>query len=85
MKQLTVGDILSLIKALKNEGMNIKEICSLPVYIGNDDELNGIHCAWDRGLIDADNPSEADRDIIEIINEDCCNIKIKSGKAILIF
>ena len=82
MKQLTLGNILQLVKALKDqEGMTPAEIQALPVYIGDDDELNGIHCAWDRGIIDVDNPEDAY--VVEMINEDRNNHKI-TGKAILI-
>lgn len=42
--QITVGDLEKVIKALKNTyGEEAKNI---PVYIGDDDELNWIHCAW---------------------------------------
>ena len=43
MKQLTVGNLLAFIKQLKDEGMGLTEISNLPIYIGDDDELNGIH------------------------------------------
>ena len=81
MNQLTVGDILSFIKQMQNDGMTLKEIAALPVYLGQDDELNGIHTAWYTNLVDPDNPEDAD--FVELINEDRCNIEIK-GKAILI-
>ena len=81
MKQLTLGAVLQLTSKLQKEGMTIKEITELPVYIGNDDELNGIHTAWYVQPID---PSkEDDADFIELINEDYHNIEIK-GKSILI-
>lgn len=82
MKQLTLGNILQLVKALKDqEGMTLAEIQTLPIYIGDDDELNGIHCAWDRGIVDVNNPDDAY--VVEMINEDRGNHKI-TGKAILI-
>ena len=81
MKQLTLGVILQLVSNLKKEGMTIKEITELPVYIGNDDELNGIHTAWYVQPIDSN--KEDDADFVELINEDRCNFEIK-GKAILI-
>lgn len=81
MKQLKVGDIMYFIKQLQKEGMVLGEIMELPVYLGNDDELNGIHCAWYTNLVDPNNPEDAD--LVEMINEDRCNIEIK-GKAILI-
>lgn len=81
MKQLTMGNILELAVALKEEGMTESEIMSLPVYLGTDDELNGIHTGWYVQPIDPNN--EDDADLVELISEDCCNIKIK-GKSILI-
>ena len=81
MKQLKVGDIMYFIKQLQKEGMVLGEIYELPVYLGQDDKLNGIHTAWYANLIDPDNPEDAD--FVELINEDRCNIKL-DGKAILI-
>lgn len=82
MKQLTFGDLLRLAKALKDqEGMTLAEIHELPIYIGDDDELNGIHCAWDRGIVDVNNPDDAY--VVEMINENRGNHKI-TDKAILI-
>lgn len=79
--QLTLGQILKFINDLQKAGMTTKEISELPVYLGDDDELNGIHCGWYTNLIDSNNP--ADADLVELINEDRCNIELK-GKAILI-
>lgn len=81
MKQLKVGDIMYFIKQLQKEGMNLGEIYELPIYLGDDDELNGIHCAWYANLVNPNNPEDAD--LVEMINEDRCNITIE-GKAILI-
>lgn len=81
MKQLKIGDIMAFVKELQKEGMYLDEIYELPIYLGNDDELNGIHCAWYTNLVDANNPEDAD--FVEMINEDRCNIEIQ-GKAILI-
>lgn len=81
MKQLTLGDILKFTVELQNAGMTNEEIMALPVYLGRDDELNGIHTGWYTNLIDPDN--EDDADFIELINEDRNNIELK-GKAILI-
>ena len=81
MKQLKVGDIMLFIKQLQKEGMVLGEIMEFPIYLGNDDELNGIHCAWYTNFVDPNNPEDAD--LVEMINEDRCNIKIE-GKAILI-
>lgn len=82
MKQLTLGNIMDLVHALVDqEGMKISDVRALPVYIGDDDELNGIHCAWERGIVDVNNPDDAY--LVEMINEDYGNHKITS-KAILI-
>jgi hypothetical protein len=81
MAQLKFGDITAFAKQLQKEGMVLGEIYELPIYIGNDDELNGIHCAWYTNLVDTNN--EDDADLVEMINEDRCNIEIKD-KAILI-
>lgn len=82
MKQLTIGDILTLVSDLKiTTDMTDNEINELPVYIGNDEELNGIHQAFYVGDI---NDSYDDcGDIIDLIESDCCN-GIFIGKAILI-
>ena len=81
MDQLTMGDVLTFCAELRQKGMTMEEIKSLPIYLGNDDELNGIHCGWYTNLVDTNN--EEDADLVELINEDRCNIELK-GKAILI-
>ena len=81
MDQLTMGTIINLIANLQQQGMKLKEIAALPVYLGRDDELNGIHTGWYAQLIDPNN--EDDEYFVELINEDHCNIEIE-GKAILI-
>ena len=79
--QLKMENILAFCAELRSKGMSMEEIKALPVYLGNDDELNGIHCAWYTNLVDINNPEDAD--LVELINEDRCNIEIKD-KAILI-
>lgn len=79
--QLTINHILAFCAELRAQGMTMEEIKALPVYLGNDDELNGIHCGWYTNLVDITNPEDAD--LVELINEDRCNIELK-GKAILI-
>ena len=81
MDQLTMRDVLTFCAELRQKGMTMEEIKSLPIYLGNDDELNGIHCGWYTNLVDTNN--EEDADLVELINEDRCNIELK-GKAILI-
>lgn len=79
--QLTMDNILAFCAELRQKGMTMEEIKELPIYLGNDDELNGIHCGWYTNLVDPNNPEDAD--LVELINEDRCNIELK-GKAILI-
>lgn len=81
MKQLTLGDILKFVAELQRAGMSTKAIASLPIYLGRDDELNGIHTGWYVNLVDSD--EEDDAGFVELINEDRCNIKLE-GKAVLI-
>ena len=81
MGQLTLGQLLDFAAQLRREGMTLEEFRALPIYLGNDDELNGIHCGWYTNLMDVNNPEDAD--LVELINEDRCNIELK-GKAILI-
>ena len=79
--QLTIGAILNVVNALKEQGMTTKEIVKLPIYIGNDDELNGIHTAWYVQPISSD--EENDVDFIRLIAEDRHNVEF-NGNAILI-
>ena len=80
-EQLTIGDILAVITDLEKSGLSIKEISGIPVYLGDDDELNGIHCRWYADLVD---PSDDEsKRYVELINESRNNIPIK-GKALLL-
>lgn len=83
MKQLNVADILACVTRLKKSGMSDQELLTLPVYIGDDDELNGIHCAWEASLLDATDQSDSGKYVLELINEDSGNYPL-IGKAILI-
>lgn len=47
--QLNLGELEAFINAIKTQHPdNYKDI---PIYIGDDDELNGVHCAWYRNYI----------------------------------
>ena len=84
MKQLTMGSIMALVKELQNDGMSLREIYDLPIYLGDDDELNGMHCGWYTNLVDANNTEDADNMyLVKMINADVHCIKL-DGKAILI-
>lgn len=84
MKQLTFGEILEFAEMLQKEkGLTEADVKALPVYIGDDDELNGIHCGFDCQIIDADD--EYDADFVEMINERRGNYKLTGNdSAILI-
>jgi hypothetical protein len=85
MEQLTLGEILKFAKELKANGMTDKEIKALPIYLGDDDELNGIHCGWYTDIIDTDDTEDMNTiGLIDLINDNRCNIKLETGKAILI-
>ena len=78
MEQLTLEKIYLIAKTLLDNG---RDLSQYPIYIGNDDELNGIHCAWYTDILNVDD--EESRDLINMINEDHHCIKVKD-KAILI-
>lgn len=80
MGQLTIGDILMLIISLKKQGMTDDEINALPVYLGDDEEMNGIHTAY---YVESISNDEANSEYVDLINSDCTNVKLK-GTAILI-
>ena len=85
MKQLTLGDLLDFAARLRREGMPLDEFRAMPIYLGDDDELNGIHCGWYTNLVDADDTEDEDNAYtVELINERWGNIKLEKGKAILI-
>lgn len=80
MSQLTLGVILDTVEELKRN-MTDEEIKALPIYLGDDDELNGIHCGWYVDVLTEGDPlSES---MIELINEDGGNIQFQN-KAILV-
>ena len=82
--QLTMNHILAFCAELRKQGMTMEEIKALPIYIGDDDELNGIHCGWYTNLVDANDTEDEDNVYtVELINERRGNIELK-GKAILI-
>lgn len=83
MDQLTINDILELCARLIQKGMTIDEVKALPIYLGDDDELNGIHTGWALDFVDANNTTDEDEWVVEMINEDSHNIKL-DGKAVLI-
>ena len=81
MNQLTLGAILKIAVELRKQGMSDKDIATMLVYIGDDDELNGIHTGWDARYIHEVNDDS--QYFIDMINDNRCNVKFK-GKAVLI-
>lgn len=78
MNQLTLKDIYRLALGLIKKG---EDLSQYPIYLGNDDELNRIHCGWYTNILDVND--EDSQDFIEMINEDSCCIELKN-KGILI-
>ena len=78
MKQLMASDLARLLAKLIKKGEDLEKI---PVYIGDDDELNGIHTAWYCQNVE-ENKKE-DEFYIEMINDDSCNVQFEK-RAILI-
>ena len=84
MDQLTVRDLIYMLEEIrKSKGLKKDELLALPIYLGRDDELNGIHTGWCVDILDTALTNENDVYMIEMINEDRTNVPIK-GKAILI-
>ena len=80
MEQLTLKDIYMVAASLIKQG---EDISKYPVYIGDDDELNGIHCGWYTNIIDVNDDDENNQYLLDMINENRSNNELKS-KAFLI-
>ena len=78
--QLTMQSILEVALKLKKQGLDLSK---LRVYLGNDDELNGVHNAWYCELIENDGEEE-NNCIVELINENIGNNVEDNEKFILI-
>ena len=78
MEQLTLESIYSLAIKLIKKG---EDISQYPIYLGNDDELNGIHCGWYVNILDVEDTDS--KGFIDMINEDRHCIELKD-KGILI-
>ena len=83
MKQLVVKDIFDCVNRLQRGGMNFNDIMELPIYLGDDDELNGIHNGWYCQPIDSTDDDEDTQYIVDMINENMGTTTL-SGKGILI-
>ena len=78
--QLTMQSILEVALKLEKQGLDLSKI---KVFLGNDDELNGIHNAWYCELVE-NNGEEENNCIVELINENIGNNVEENEKFILI-
>ena len=69
MGQLTMLEIYNKALELKNKGVDLSKI---RVYLGNDEELNGVHNAYYCELI-KNNGTEDSNYVVDLINEDFNN------------
>ena len=78
--QLTMQSILEVALKLEEQGLDLSKI---RVFLGNDDELNGVHNAWYCELIE-NNGEEENNCIVDLINENIGNNVEENEKFILI-
>ena len=78
--QLTMQNILEVALKLEKQGLDLSK---LRVYLGDDDELNGIHNAWFCELVENDGEEE-NNCIVDLINENIGNNVEENEKFILI-
>lgn len=68
MEKTTLGDIVDMIHELKNEkGYTEEEIRDMVIYLGDDEELNGVHACYYAGKLDEDD--EDDQWTLQDIND----------------
>lgn len=78
--QLTMQNILEVALKLEKQGLDLSKI---RVYLGDDDELNGVHNAWYCELVENDGEEENNY-IVDLINENIGNNVEENEKFILI-
>lgn len=78
MNQLTLKAIFDIALELLEKG---EDLSKYPIYLGNDDELNGIHNGWFINILNV--KDEDCKPFIELIEEDRCTTDLKD-KGILI-
>ena len=78
MGQLTLKAIFDIALELLENGEDLEQY---PVYLGNDNELNGIHNGWYVNLLDV--KDENSSIFAELIEEDCHTTNLKN-KGVLI-
>ena len=79
-EQLTMEQVLNVALAMKQKGIDLSKI---KVFLGNDDELNGVHNAWYCELVE-NNGEEENNCIVDLINENIGNNVEENEKFILI-
>ena len=72
--------ILEVALKLEEQGLDLSKI---RVFLGNDDELNGVHNAWFCELVENDGEEE-NNCIVDLINENIGNNVEENEKFILI-
>lgn len=82
--QLTLKDLKKMITAL--ECAYGKRSEDIPIYLGDDDELNGIHCGWNIAFIPTKNEElDGEEEYRETISENYGNNELGDDEvAILI-
>lgn len=78
--QLTMQSILEVALKLEEQGLDLSKI---KVFLGDDDELNGIHNAWYCELVENDGEEENTM-IVDLINENIGSSVKENEKFILI-
>lgn len=78
--QLTMQSILEVALKLEEQGLDLSKI---RVFLGNDDELNGVHNAWYCELVENDGEEENTM-IVDLINENIDSSVKENEKFILI-
>lgn len=86
MEQLKVKDLVATINYLfKKYGK--QKAMEMQVYLGDDEELNGVHNGWATAVIDTTDenaPDSCSEYLAKIIADRGCNIPIENGIALLI-
>lgn len=87
MEQLKVKDLMATINHLISK-YGKKKAMEMQVYLGDDDELNGIHSGWDITIIDTTDENDPDFEssvvLAEMIEDEGCNAPIENEIALLI-
>lgn len=74
MKQLTLQDLYDICKHLQAKKIDLSEI---PVYLGDDEELNGVHQAWYYEMIDKSKKDFDNQYVVKLIEDTCMSEDFK--------